>query len=94
MTRESPIRHQPAGAFQIEHFWNADDKRTHIDRINPLDGKSPSDGTGAHGVYHREELQTHNVTGEVIWAQIPAVSTSVEPGVQADPIPDADKFYE
>ena len=66
---DAVVRHQPGGPFQIEHFWHADDKRTHIDRINPLDGKSPSDGTGAHGVYHREELQTDNASGAVIWAQ-------------------------
>ena len=82
MTRESPIRHQPAGAFQIEHFWNADDKRTHIDRINPLDGKSPADGTGAHGVYHREELQQDNASNATLWAQIPAV----RPVTESDPI--------
>ena len=51
IANDAVVRHQPGGPFQIEHFWNADDKRTHIDRINPLDGKSPSDGTGAHGVY-------------------------------------------
>jgi hypothetical protein len=67
---DAPVRHQPAGPFHIEHFWNADDKRSHIDRINPLDGKSPSDGTGAHGVHRQPELQTYNVTGEVIGAQV------------------------
>jgi hypothetical protein len=89
MTRESPIRHQPGGAFQIEHFWNADDKRTHIDRINPLDGKSPSDGTGAHGVYHREDLQTHNVTGAVIWAQIPAAPAVEDKPFESDNVLEA-----
>lgn len=85
------IRHQPGGPFQIEHFWNADDKRTHIDRINPLDGKSPSDGTGAHGVYHREELQTDNASNAVIWAQIPRV-VPAEPA-PVEPVAD-ELFYE
>lgn len=78
IVNDAPVRHQPGGPFFIEHFWNADDKRTHIDRINPLDGKSPSDGTGAHGVHRQPELQTDNVSDAVIWAQVPAV-VAVEP---------------
>ena len=84
IANDATVRHQPGGPFQIEHFWNADDKRSHIDRINPLDGKSPSDGTGAHGVYHREELQTDNATGEVLWAQIPRVIPAPEPVVEVE----------
>ena len=57
MPRECPIPHRPAGDFLIEHFWNHGDNRSHIDRINPLEGKSPSDGTGAHGVYHGPEAE-------------------------------------
>lgn len=52
IANDATVRHQPGGPFLIEHFWNSGDNRSHIDRINPLDGKSPSDGTGAHGVYH------------------------------------------
>lgn len=63
-------RSQPAGPFQ--HDYRSDgDARTHLERLNPLDGNSPVDGTGMGGVNTPLPLQTDNTTNRPLAVQFP-----------------------
>ena len=60
-------RHQPAGAFLVEHFMNSNDQRTHLERINPIGpGETFGYCPGASGSSPVEVRQRvwHDVEGE------------------------------
>lgn len=65
-------RNAPAGDF-IDHFMMVGDRRTHTERINPLDnGESFGWCPGANRGFKDLPLQTYNTSDTPIAAQIPA----------------------
>lgn len=47
------MANQPAGPFMIEHFTAPDDRRTHLERINPIGDASPAWCPGARPALER-----------------------------------------
>lgn len=75
-------RNAPAGDF-IDHFMMVGDRRTHTERINPLEnGESFGWCPGANRGFKDLSLQTYNTSDTPIAAQIPApIVVASEPEV-------------
>lgn len=65
-------RGKPAGDFQIEHFMDKADTRTHVERINPLEGRSFGAVPGAQRGFQPQPVQTYTTNDIPIAAQFPA----------------------